>query len=366
MFVRKAITIITFSIVFWMCSKQEEVIVEIQEGFGTPPVVNRMSSEDFVSQSEVMFEDGEDIEKIVSPNRAFSVQKPFYAQVKEGKLRVFNAMAHNFKEVSLWLIMPEMRDTLLLMQFEEIHGFHDLQIDSPLKMGEVIHSSKSGKPIRTNNLALLSPDLYNLELTCKDSIFDMLKTIKMKTIVQLGKYGNGNWGLMTPNAARYYVTSAVNMAVMFSSDIFRDSLLNFKGSIHADNGKEIDREALLKAMLNKSNLMFGVVTGPGIAGLGGGIYLGLREEYLGGFYYQNRVSIDCNWVLHVWIHEFGHCLGYSHNSSLCYGSVPDNIVPKVYRYMIKKLMLPYTINPFKHYNNYNPGSSDADNPDIEL
>lgn len=194
----------------------------------------------------------------------------------------------------------------------------------------------------------------------------MLKTIKMKTRIQMGKYGSGNWGVMTANAARYYATSAVNMAVMFSSEIFRDSLMNYKGSIHNDAGKEIDREGLLNSILNKQSLVFGVVTGSGIAGLGGGNALGLREEYLAGFFYQNRVAIDCNWVLHVWIHELGHCLGYGHSSSLCYGSVPDEIVPKVYRYMMKHRMLPYIINPFKSYNDYNPGINDADNPDIEL
>ena len=47
-------------------------------------------------------------------------------------------------------------------------------------------------------------------------------------------------------------------------------------------------------------------------------------------------------------------------------SVPDEIVPKVYRYMMKHRMLPYIINPFKSYNDYNPGINDADNPDIEL
>lgn len=78
----------------------------------------------------------------------------------------------------------------------------------------------------------------------------------------MGKYGSGNWGVMTPNAARYYATSAVNMAVMFSSGIFRDSLMNYKGSIHNDAGKEIDREGLLKSILNKQSLVFGVVTGP--------------------------------------------------------------------------------------------------------
>lgn len=357
---------VAFSFLFWMCADEETKVV-VQDAFGAPPVVTRITAQDFLNQGEAMFEDGEDIEKIVSADRAFYVRKPIYAEIKDGKLRIFNAMAHDFKDVNLWLTMPEMRDTLLLMQFEEIHGFYDLYLDTPLKMGEMIYSSKSGKSIRTNNLALLAPNQFEVHLTCNDSVFEMLKSIKMKTRVQMGKYGHGNWGLMTSNAARYYATSVVNLAVMFSSDMFRDSLLNYKGNIVGNDGKtEINREALLQSILNKNKLLFGVVTGPGIGGLGGGEYLGVRESYLSGFFYQNRVNIDCNWVLRVWTHELGHTLGYNHTSSMCYGSVPDNIVPKVYRYMMKHQMLPYIINPFKHYNNYNPGDSDADNPDIEL
>lgn len=355
-----------FSFIFWMCSNNEPT-AELLEAFGTPPVVNKITSQEFLEQGEAIFEDGEDIEKTVSSERIFYVQKPVYAEIKNGKLRIFNAMACHFKEVNLWLTMPEMRDTLLLMKFEEIPGFYELNMDSPLKMGEKIYSSKSGQPIRTNNFALLAPSQFELHLECKDSVFNMLKSIKMKTKVQMGKYGHGNWGLMTPNAARYYATSVINMAVMFSSDIFRDSLINYQGSIHGNDGAtEIDREALLKAILNKNKLLFGVVTGPGIAGLGGGESLGVREEEMPGFFYQNRVNINCNWILHVWIHEFGHALGYGHSSSLCYGSVPDEIVPKVYRYMMKNKMLPYIINPFKRYNDYNPDNHNTDKSNTEL
>lgn len=231
-----------------------------------------MTAQEFLDQGEQMFEDGESVDEIVSADRAFYVNNPFNVSMADGKLRLFNSMAHDFKEVSLWLTMPHLRDTIQLMQFEEVPGFYNIKLDSPLKMGEVVYASKSGKPVRVNNLALLSPDQYELLLSCNDSVFDMLKTIKMKTRIQMGKYGSGNWGVMTANAARYYATSAVNMAVMFSSEIFRDSLMNYKGSIHNDAGKEIDREGLLNSILNKQSLVFGVVTGSGIAGLGGGSF----------------------------------------------------------------------------------------------
>lgn len=76
--------------------------------------------------------------------------------------------------------------------------------------------------------------------------------------------------------------------------------------------------------------------------------------------------IDCNWVFYVWIYELGYCLGYGYFSSLCYGLVFDEIVLKVYCYMMKYCMLFYIINFFKSYNDYNFGINDVDNFDIEL
>ena len=210
---RKQILCISL-LAFSLCACQDDDTADILDAFGTPPALTKMTAQEFLDQGEQMFEDGESVDEIVSADRAFYVNNPFNVSMADGKLRLFNGMAHDFKEVSLWLTMPHLRDTIQLMQFEEVPGFYNIKLDSPLKMGEVVYASKSGKPVRVNNLALLSPDQYELLLSCNDSVFDMLKTIKMKTRIQMGKYGSGNWGVMTANAARYYATSAVNMAFL--------------------------------------------------------------------------------------------------------------------------------------------------------
>ena len=169
---------------------QDDDTVDILNAFGTPPALTKISAEEFLNQGEQMFEDGESVDDIVSADRAFYVNQPLNVSMTDGKLRLFNGMAHDFKEVSVWLTMPHLHDTIHLMQFEEVPGFYNIRLDSPLKMGEAVYPSKSGKPVRVNNLALLSPDQYELLLTCNDSVFDMLKTIKMKTRIQMGKYGS--------------------------------------------------------------------------------------------------------------------------------------------------------------------------------
>ena len=68
------------------------------------------AAQEFLDQGEQMFEDGESVDEIVSADRAFYVNNPFNVSMADGKLRLFNGMAHDFKEVSLWLTMPHLRE----------------------------------------------------------------------------------------------------------------------------------------------------------------------------------------------------------------------------------------------------------------
>ena len=142
---RKQILCISL-LAFSLCACQDDDTADILDAFGTPPALTKMTAQEFLDQGEQMFEDGESVDEIVSADRAFYVNNPFNVSMADGKLRLFNGMAHDFKEVSLWLTMPHLRDTIQLMQFEEVPGVYNIKLDSPLKMGEAVYASKSGKP----------------------------------------------------------------------------------------------------------------------------------------------------------------------------------------------------------------------------
>lgn len=336
------------------CSKDD-----VMGAFDGAPIMNVLTLNDIKTNGEEMFDDAEPVDVLVSEARHFNVDAPFNVTLKNGRLRIFNMVPHTFQNVTVWMTIASMGETVKLLEIEEMPGMFVSELESPLQKGEAIYLSKSGKPVKTKNLSLLSANQVEFTLQCNDPVMDMLHSIKMKTRIQMGRYGEGNWGVMTANAARQYAAGSINLAVMFSSKQFRDALMKYDKSLHGNDGKtQLDREKLLKEMLDKPLLNMGVVTGAGIAGLGGGAAFGLVESYLPGLFYHNRVQIDCNWVLHVWIHEFGHCLGYSHESSLCYGALPDDIVPTVYRQMMKNKQLPVVVNPFKTGNGYVPGADD--------
>lgn len=351
---KRLMSAILVALLFVAC-KQEDTITELHDAFGISPSLTEVSKEQFLSQGEEMFDDNESIDEMTSSERFFRVNEPVKASItSDGKLRLYNFMAYSFKNVEVWFSMPNMKDTIRLVNFREVPAMYDIRIDSPLKMGEMVYESISGTPVKVKNLALLNSSQYNLQVSCESPIFDMLKTIKSKTLIEFGRYGHGNWGLMNPNGARFLAIGAVQMAVFFSSELFRDSIMNTKEFLHDDAGVALDRELLMKKILSKDRLSVGLVTGSGFDGLGGGAAFGIRETVLANMYFQNRLVLQSDWASNVWIHEFGHTIGYGHSSSMCYGVISDVIGPKLYRYMMVNKMLPYVLNPFKIMNDNTP------------
>lgn len=96
---RKQILCISL-LAFSLCACQDDDTADILDAFGTPPALTKMTAQEFLDQGEQMFEDGESVDEIVSADRAFYVNNPFNVSMADGKLRLFNGMAHDFKEVS--------------------------------------------------------------------------------------------------------------------------------------------------------------------------------------------------------------------------------------------------------------------------
>lgn len=348
----KSILFSLLALLFVACSQEDNT--GSGDLFGSPPKIQLVTKTQALQQGEEMFDDNETVDEIIASHRTFAVNKPVNAEMTtEGKLRLYNFMAHTFSNLEVWMVPVNRNDTILLTRFEEVPPFYDIRIDSPLKSGDALFQTKSGKPVFIKNPSLLSPSDFSLIVDVKgDRVFETLKTIKLKTSVKMGRYGEGNWAQTTPIGARYLSCGIVNMAAYFSSQEFRDSLLTYPGNLPDNNGNPVDRGLLLNQIYSKGALVLGLVAN--YEGLGGGNALGIRFGLLPNMFYKNRVELTSNGSIFAFTHEFGHCIGYGHGSCMAYGDIDYTIGPKVYRVLMQKGALPYLMDPFKTYNDYDP------------
>ena len=118
---------------------------------------------------------------------------------------------------------------------------------------------------------------------------------------------------------RHGVALAVNMAFMFSSEEFNMEMNKYEGLLKDNGGNPINLDALRQRIRNHGGLVLGCVAGVG--GLGGGNTYGLANYCYTGVYFDATPpdAHPHNYPRQAMFHEYGHCLGYSHSSTMTYG-----------------------------------------------
>ena len=86
-----------------------------------------------------------------------------------------------------------------------------------------------------------------------------------------------------------------------------------------NGGNPINLDALRQRIRNHGGLVLGCVAGVG--GLGGGNTYGLANYCYTGVYFDATPpdAHPHNYPRQAMFHEYGHCLGYSHSSTMTYG-----------------------------------------------
>ncbi len=350
------ILIFAFLFLFNSCSNPAN---EIEN---TPPIENvfsveRVSLETVLQDGELMFKDTELPEVLLSSARGFYINK--LVDVRNlvdtpNKIKLFNAVPRNFNEVSVLFYLESVNEPIILMKLEQLPAHYNVDIDLPFSLEDKQFKTVSGKIITLENTKNLDANSYTLSLQCDDAIFNKLLEIKQQTYCQFRQYdlNNKNWAETTPEKARHYTTAIANTSYVYSSEKFKNALLNYTRILHnnkivkdADNNiieyTEIDRMEYLQKILNHKKWNLGVTKGVG--GLGGGATFGVNGNYLINNHYER--SDGNKFPLEAWAHEFSHCVGYSHKSNMTYGSSLGKYVTifiNVFKEMSENSELPFS------------------------
>lgn len=213
-----------------------------------------------------------------------------------------------------------------LAHFDVVYPFMEATVSLPVTHSEQTYRVAGGSRVKVPAQPGLTNDDVELETECNDEFMRKVAQIDSHWLVNFSKFGadegHAYWRHMTPEMCRHGVALALNMAYMFSSAEFNAELENYAGRLTDNAGNPIDIDDLRGKIRTHSGLTLGLVTGVG--GLGGGRTYGLADYCYREVYWdweENPFENPHTYVRQAMFHEYGHCLGYSHDSTMTYGDV---------------------------------------------
>ena len=238
----------------------------------------------------------------------------------------------------------------LMLTIDSLPGFGQFDYQPAFTKKEASYKTGDGKYISFYQEYFTTID-FKFSIKSDDEHFQKISTIKSSWNISFSNFHwngvgeTGNWREMSAIYAREWVAIMTNYAYMVSTPEYKEIILNYKKVLSGDlygNGGVTDvftqerYEALYSHLLANTTFLLGR-TGMG-GGLGGGTTLG-ADHWI---FYSHYVSFE-GW--HTVIHEMSHCMGYSHDSNMTYGSkksgFADAFIPKLHSYFRRKNELPY-------------------------
>lgn len=257
--------------------------------------------------------------------RQFYADQPLQVFISEsGDMRVKFYSPIAIKDVKVKArfskVSPEWVDFAYL---EEVRPFMDATFPLPLKNAECVYNCESGRKIRIPAHPGLSSNDVQFAIECDDPFMRKIAIIDSHWNIRFSPYqadqGHAYWRHMDPLLCRHGVALALNMAYMFASPEFNEELETYDGILYDNAHNPIVLDNLRSNIRNHPGLRLGRVVGVG--GLGGGETYGLADYCYTGVYHNSTPegSNPHNYPRQAMFHEYGHCLGYSHDSNMTYG-----------------------------------------------
>ena len=212
---------------------------------------------------------------------------------------------------------------LELAHFDVIYPFMEAAFPLPVVGSDRTFTTSNGRKIVIPAQPELSGDDVTLIIRSEDPYMKKIEQIDSRWFIRFSAYsadnGHAYWRHMNPLLCRHGVALAINMAFMFSSEEFNTEMNKYEGKLKDNGGNAINLDALRQRIRSHGGLVLGCVSGVG--GLGGGNTYGLANYCYTGVYFDATPlgSNPHNYPRQAMFHEYGHCLGYNHSSTMTYG-----------------------------------------------
>ncbi|MDE6369418.1 MAG: hypothetical protein K2K94_09300 [Muribaculaceae bacterium] len=278
--------------------------------------------------------------------RSFYAEKPLQVWITpEGKLGVKFYSPIPIKDVSVTGCFNNLTtETVNLAYFEEVKPFMEAYFTLPVQGHDCVYQDATGRQVNIPAQPYIKPENLSVSIECDDPFMQKIATIDSHWYIRFSSFqadsGHAYWRHMDPLLCRHGVALALNMAFMFASPEFNEELQKYEGILYDNDHNPIDLDKLRAAIRNHGGLCLGHVDGVG--GLGGGQTYGLADFCYTGVYHDSTIdnTEPHNYPRQAMFHEYGHCLGYSHDSNMTYGDCWTVICANVFVEMGRAGKLP--------------------------
>ena len=268
--------------------------------------------------------------------RSFRIAEPLQINMEKDSLHMRFYSPVGIKEVTVMAKSPTMDEYVEFVYIDNIPAFADIKTSiKVLKKG--VYRTESGK-VQQFSAEEMKPASLSFKIACNDPYWTKISRIKAKWYIKFVLNGgdpvtgvpNKNWRGIRPVHCREAVALYLNIGYMCTLENFQKRVSTFQGVLLDNNKKAIDTSKIISRLENLSGFDIGLVhTGNGVAGLGGGRTWGVYQK---SFLYHYENSGGCCTTI---FHELGHCLGYSHNSTMTYGQWASGCADVFYKNNIK-------------------------------
>ncbi|WP_029277687.1 hypothetical protein [Pedobacter borealis] len=333
--------ILPFLIILFVSCKKSKTEPEVP----TPATTTTVYNFDSDSNSSLMFTDGESMAQLTSEARRYEIGKVLRVKaINATTIEVANFAPVDITDATILMTVEGQAKPIRLFKIGKIRAHAVKEIKYSFIEGSTKFLNVEGQEVDLAQYKTtgIPAEKVSFDFTGDTELIKKLKSLaKLKWKIKFEDFDvnddpTNNWKEnINAKDVRRFTGLLINLAYMLQADTTQKVFL---AEPITDNNKVLmtteQKQQAFNNILNMPTLNCGVVVN--VSGLGGGSTFGLAE-YLLQKYMTRNICFES-------IHEIGHMIGFSHDSSMTYPTSDNRgavvVTGNVYLAMIAKSALP--------------------------
>ncbi|MNR00730.1 hypothetical protein D3C85_1165130 [compost metagenome] len=291
-----------------------------------------------------MFKDGESMEQLTSESRRYEIGKDLRVKALNATtIEVANFAPVDIVDATILLTIEGQPKPVKLFRIGKIRAHGVQEIKYPFIAGDTkfLNSEDQEVDLAQYKTTGIPADKVSFDFTGDTDLIKKLKSLaKLKWQIKYHDFDgnddpNNNWkDNIDAKDVRRFTGFIINLAYLFQADATRSL---FIAEPITGNDKVLlttaQKQEAFKKIIDIPKFNCGVVVN--VSGLGGGSTFGVANHVLNDYLTKD--------ICFIAVHEIGHMIGYSHDSSMTYPANNRGAVVatgNVYKDMLAKDQLP--------------------------